>query len=98
MGEAVRAVDVLGSLEVFDWFEVAHFARDTALIVRHIEMSDRPDAADAGSKILPKGPKITAHRRDNSHSSDDNSARIAHKGGYVNRERGGWQMETPARP
>jgi hypothetical protein len=58
--------------------EVAHFARDAAVVLRCVEVRDRSDAAPPVDEILPKDRNFVSQRGHDAHSSNNDTALMAH--------------------
>ncbi len=74
VGEAIGPLVFLGIVEDRFRIEVAHLARDPAVVAGRIEARDLDDAAAAFEQVLPEGFEFVAQRRDDTHSGDDDSA------------------------
>src|SRR6267378_969492 len=75
MRKAVGTPHVLWIFEERLGIEIADLSPDFAIVPAGIKCVDRVNAAYAVSQIRPKGFEIVANRRDNTHTSDNYSAR-----------------------
>jgi hypothetical protein len=79
VGITVGPPNVLRVLEIILRVEVAHLARDPAIVGRGIERLNSPDAADAVLQVTPKRVHVVADGSDDTHPGNDNSAIVAHE-------------------